>query len=127
MVIFMAKEKQPASNEVEPFNVANPSAPVSVDELAALRAENERLKAALADRDAEISAIVSAPPDIASVDPPGRFQVDLTDAPSWVVDAQSAAHAWDAYKSATGVISSIHAPSVSRVSEQTPLGRAAKA
>lgn len=84
-----------------------------------------------ADKDAEIAALKariaeleSAPPapTVAGAPLP-RFLVKLKDAPSWVVEAANAGEAWEAYRAAANVISSVNTPEITPTEEK--LGRVA--
>jgi hypothetical protein len=65
-------------------------------EIAALKAENARLKAA------------GAPPHAGG----GKFRVALRDGPAAVVQCEPGEHPFEAYRRATGVINSQHAPEI---------------
>lgn len=115
----MAKSRNETTSEVEPFippseTPSEVAAPAGNDELAAKDAEIERLKAELAA--AKSPAPVAAPPGTHP-----RWQVSLKDAASWVVEAPDASNAFDAYKRATGLLSTPHSPTITKT--DAPVGR----
>lgn len=76
-------------------------------ELAAARAEVERLKA--------------APP---AFGPGKRFRVGVEGGPVWVVQPEPGEHPVEAFKRATGVLNSANPFDVAAVADETPLGAA---
>lgn len=139
----MAKSTSPTPPPVEAITPVHLGAdaptppappPPAADELEALRAKLARAEAerdsarkeadyarGAADRlNAELqSAKAPAGPVFA---PGRRYLVTLKDAPSWVVEPEAGEHPWEAYRRATGVISSAHAPSITET--DAPAGKA---
>lgn len=115
----MAKDtRTPAAVEaITPASLdAGPAAPPP----APARDEVAELKARLAALESENAGLKSAAPPAF---PPGRrYLVTLRDAPSWVVEPQAGEHPWEAYRRATGVISSAHTPVITET--EAPAGKA---
>lgn len=112
----MAKQKTQAPVIPQPPGAADTVEPASLaDELPVLEAppdlaaENAALKARIAELEA---APTPAPLPSGLVGPAITWRVDLTDAPSWIVLATDPANAWEAYRKASGVLSSIHQPTI---------------
>ncbi len=96
----------PLTTEPTPAASSEPTATDAAAELATLRAEREALLAELAAAKARVSA--------AEPLPPGRYLVQLKDAPAWVVEPEPGEHPFEAYKRVTGLIRSPHTPTVTR-------------
>jgi hypothetical protein len=76
-------------------------------EIAALKAENAKLKAATA-------GFAAAPG--------GKYKVRLLHAPTAVVQCEPGEHPWDAYKRLTGVISSENSPQIGPAPDDARVG-----
>lgn len=136
----MAKAKQAAvveevgfgggdftTSSVPPLSeIEDDGGPVDV---VALLQENERLRGLLQENEKlRLQQVANSQP-VAEVTGPlpeedpawPRFLVQVKDAPSWVVRAPNQGYAFEAYKRASGMISTIYPPQVSR--SDAPVGR----
>jgi hypothetical protein len=96
----MAKNKDVSERDIEPVNMEGIE-PVSAGE----------------------AAKAPAPPAPVFTGEKRNFLVKLQHVPSWVVEATDPANAFEAYKQATGVISSEYQPEI--IPSEAPLGRCA--